>query len=99
MKKSKKLLMEMGGVALPVVRKTLTTESNGISFDKLEPGMILTFPKHPGQKFVIITVAKFGEYIYYVPLKGSIEMARKSELAGVKVAEHGGQSKSIEVTG
>jgi len=97
MKKSKKLLMELSGVSLPVVRKTLTTESAGVSFDKLQPGNIITFPKQPGKKFVIVTVAKFGEYIHYVPFKGDVEMAKKSELTGAKVAEHGGQFKPIEV--
>lgn len=98
MNDTREILREMAGVSLPVVRKTLAVEStSGVPFDQLKPGMVITFPNKKGKQFLIVEVAKFGRYIYYVEFKGQLEMASKDELSGAMVKEHGGIGKPIEV--
>jgi hypothetical protein len=87
MKKSKQMLLEMGGIALPVIRKTLQVEQS--TFEKLEVGDVIEFPKKKGKKFIVTKVAKFGGYVYYVPFSG-LEMAKKDELEGVRVVDKTG---------
>lgn len=101
MKKSKKMLMEMANVALPVVRKTLTPEalspspSNSVKVDQLKPGMLIQFPNKKGKQFVIVHRAAFGEGVYFVEVKGTVDAATKVELVGATVKEMGGTYKQV----
>lgn len=96
MKRSTKRLMEMSGVALPIVRRDLgLTEGNGIRFADLKPGDTLRLPKH-NDEYVIISVSSVRRSVRVVPLK-NIDDFTMAELSTATVAKEGmGSWKPIE---
>lgn len=88
MKRTTKMLIELSGVALPVVRKKLG-EVEGVSYSELQPGTLIKDPKR-NKVYIVVYVSKFGDFIHVVEYKGGMQQHTKQEMidAGVLTAHN-----------